>query len=140
MLRRHRGLVPTQDALWRQVASKLRRQDPPLRTGRERMRALLATSSQVHLDVRYSRRPTRGALLACPVCFAPLKPRQNSTLWGDSVIVGYRCTVCPFWTPIERRVPAQYTFRAAFHPGTLDQPSKDEGGLERNGREADDED
>lgn len=127
--------MPTQDALWRQVSSKLRRQDPPLLTGKERMRAVLATSSQVHLEVRYARRAQRRPLVACPVCYAPLKPRQNATLWGDSVIVGYRCTSCPFWTPIRRRVPAQYTFRAAFHPGTLDQPSKGEADLEPSLRE-----
>lgn len=80
------------------------------------MRALLASSSKVTLEVRYATRDRKGPLTACPVCFSPVRPRQNETLWGDSVIVGYRCTSCAFWTPIRRRVPAQYTFRAAFRP------------------------
>ncbi|MDE1819706.1 MAG: hypothetical protein KGJ23_01800 [Euryarchaeota archaeon] len=81
-----------------------------------RMRALLATSSLVRLSVRYANRGGKHPLMTCPVCFHPIRPRYNETLWGDSsVIVGYRCTACPFWTPRQRRMPAQYTFRSTFH-------------------------
>lgn len=125
VLRRHRGSVPSQHALWEEVARRLRDLDPPQLAGPGRMRSFLAVSAGVEVDVRYARRDSRKPLLSCPVCFGPVRPRQNETLWGDSVIVGYRCTRCTFWTPLRRRVPAQYTFRAAFHPGTLVRTDRD---------------
>lgn len=112
ILRAHRGAVRTQRALWVEVSKRLWEEEPPLRIGPERMRAVLATSKRVHLEVHYANRPVRTPLLACPVCRSPVEPRHNATLWGDTVIVGYRCTKCPFWTPIRRRVPAHYVFRA----------------------------
>jgi hypothetical protein len=112
VLRAHRGSIPTQRALWEAVSRRLWEEEPPLRVGPERMRALLAGSTRLRLEVRYANRPLKRPMLACPVCRNPVKPRYNATLWGDTVIVGYRCTVCPFWTPIRRRVPARYAFRA----------------------------
>lgn len=111
VLRVHRGVVETQHELWLRVSEELRKEEPPRRIGPVRMRALLATSPKVHLEVRYARKRDDRPLTHCPVCFHEIKPRQNQTLWGDQVVVGYRCTACPFWTPLKRRVPAQYTFR-----------------------------
>ena len=114
VLRTHRGSVPTQRALWEEVSRRLWGEDPPLRAGPERMRALLVGSHRLRLEVRYALRPLRRPLVDCPVCHNPVRPRYNSTLWGDTVIVGYRCSVCPFWTPNRPRVPARYVIRA--HP------------------------
>jgi hypothetical protein len=111
VLRVHRGVVPTQHELWKKVSEELQKEEPPRRTGPARMRAVLATAKGVHLEVRYSQRGEDRPLVKCPVCFHEIKPRQNQTLWGEQVVVGYRCTSCPFWTPLKRRVPAQYTFR-----------------------------
>lgn len=112
VLRSHGGVVETQEALREELARRLRLEDATYRVGAGRLRRLLLASRAIHLEVRYALRPLRRPLEACPVCQQKVRPIRNRTLFGDTVVTGYRCSSCAFWTPLKRRVPARYVFRA----------------------------
>lgn len=90
----------------------MRLEDATFRVGPGRLRRVLLASRSVHLEVHYALRLLRAPLTVCPVCRQPVRPIRNQTLYGDTVVSGYRCTSCSFWTPLKRRVPSRYVFRA----------------------------
>ncbi len=105
------GSIETQRKLHAELVEQLRGEEKRLRVSEERMRSVLLTSKRIAVDVRYASRPVSAPLRSCPVCHRPIREIYNETLDGGRVIAGYKCSRCPFWTPIRRRVPARYTFR-----------------------------
>ena len=110
-LRAARKEAPTQAMIHRSVEARLREEDPAFRLGPARLRSILLRSPRVSVRIQYAQRPSRRPLQWCPVCGEEIRPLRNRTLEGDTVILGWRCTRCPFWTPVRRRVPARYAFR-----------------------------
>jgi hypothetical protein len=100
----------SQAGLRRALLPSLEAKDPLFVLGGWRLRKLLLDSPGVRVDVRYAERPTRRPLQRCPVCRSPVRPIRNRTLEGDRVTLGYRCTRCPYWTHLRRRVPIRYRF------------------------------
>lgn len=105
------GSIETQRKLYMEIADKLKGEDEDLRVSEARMREVLLSSPRVTVDVRYSMHDESPHFKACPVCRKPIIEVFNATLDGGKVIAGYKCTNCPFWTPLRRRVPSRYIFR-----------------------------
>ncbi len=108
----HGGSVETQEQLYRELVEQLHWEKPDLRVSPPRMRQVLLASKRIHIEIRYATKMLTEPLSTCPVCRAPVAEIRNHTLEGESVVSGFRCTRCPFWTPLRRRVPARYVFRA----------------------------
>jgi transposase-like protein len=51
----------------------------------------------------------------CPVCGSRMRKVRNETIYGGSVILGYRCTSCPYSMGTTKKVPTKYIFHDA-HP------------------------
>ncbi len=106
------GSIDTQRRLHDEVVEQLRGEEKKYRVSEERMRSVLLSSKRIAVDVRYASRPARSPLRTCPVCHKPIQEIYNETLDGGRVIAGFKCRHCSFWTPLKRRVPARYNFRA----------------------------
>lgn len=102
----------------------LRRDEPLAALGGARLRKLLIDVPGVRMSVRFTERPTRRPLVACPVCGSPLAPIHNRTLSGGTVVLGQRCTRCDYWTHAMRRVPVRYLFSEAGIDGRPKRPPK----------------
>lgn len=109
----HGGSVETQRRLYEAVVQELQWESDSLLVSPSRMRQVLLSSKKIHVVIRYARRPLVAPVESCPVCRSKVVPIRNHTLEGKSVVSGYRCTACSFWTPLRRQVPARYIFRAA---------------------------
>jgi hypothetical protein len=107
------GAIDTQKRLYEEVMDQLKGEGKDLRIGPERMRTILLSSKRIVVEVRYAARPVSSAIRVCPVCRKPVVEIHNATLDGGKVVAGFKCTSCTFWTPLKRRVPCRYTFRAA---------------------------
>lgn len=112
LLRRRRGIPPSQAELARAVAPRLRDDLPQAALGGRRLRRILLATPGVRVDVMYAERGTGPLPTVCPVCGQALTPIRNSTLDGPRVELGARCRSCGYWTHRKRRVPVRYSFRA----------------------------
>ena len=74
------------------------------------MRTLLLDAPGVRVRVRYRTGSDDGLLEECPVCGSEVRPIENRTLFGETVVLGFRCTHCAYWTHRRRRVPVRYSF------------------------------
>lgn len=109
----HGGTIETQQKLYDELVDQLRWEREELRVSPGKMRQLLLSSKKIEVEVRYAMHALTRPVTACPVCRKPVLEIQNHTLDSKSVVTGYRCTSCAYWTPLRRRVPARYSFRVA---------------------------
>ncbi|MCI4331947.1 MAG: hypothetical protein L3K19_08920 [Thermoplasmata archaeon] len=105
----HRAYA-SQEELRRAVIPILRREDALYSVGGRRLRRLLLATRGVKIVVRYREVPSQRPLTECPVCDGELAPIRNQTLFGERVVLGFRCTRCSYWTHLKRRVPVRYSF------------------------------
>lgn len=77
----------------------------------ERLRKIAVTSSFIKTTI-YTRKGKKKKKLSgkCPVCGGKLELTKNETIFGGTVTLGYKCTECPYWTTIRRRIPIRYSF------------------------------
>ncbi len=75
-----------------------------------RARLLAMRSGLIELQVHCREMDGVRSLFVCPVCGHRLKRLRNMTVFGGSVTIGYRCTKCPYWSGMKRRVPTRYVF------------------------------
>jgi hypothetical protein len=106
------GTIQTQSRLLEEVNDQLRGEDPAFRVGAVRLREILISDPRIRVEIRYATRRLPGPLTSCPVCRGPLRELRNRTLRGEVVVTGWKCTRCPYRTPLRRRVPARYVFHA----------------------------
>jgi transposase-like protein len=80
----------------------------------ERVRRLAIQSGLVTVDVESRDTGIKIKLGRCPVCSSRMRKVRNETIYGGSVILGYRCTSCPYKMGTTRRIPIKYTFHDAL--------------------------
>ncbi len=93
------------------VIRDLKMRDPDYTVSHERLRRLAAKAPflKVSIDARKNER-VKDLKGRCPVCEGRLKMTKNETIFGGTVTIGYKCTQCPYWTTLKRRVPIRYHF------------------------------
>ncbi len=93
------------------VLKELRNRDPGYTVSHERVRKLAATAPflKVSIEARQNE-GLKGLKGKCPVCRGKLKSTKNETIYGGTVTLGYRCTQCPYWTTMKKRIPTRYRF------------------------------
>lgn len=75
-----------------------------------RARLVALEAGLVDLQIHCRETGDVRSLFRCPVCGHRLKRVRNMTVFGGSVTLGYRCSQCPYWTGLRRRVPVRYVF------------------------------
>ncbi|MEF8873639.1 MAG: hypothetical protein V5A88_03085 [Candidatus Thermoplasmatota archaeon] len=110
VMRRVKG-VDSLRKLRKLVIRELQNTDPDYTVGIDRLRKLAVTAPFIKAEI-YARRGKKKKSLKgkCPVCGNKLEKTRNETIFGGSVTLGYKCTECPYWTTLKRRVPVRYHF------------------------------
>lgn len=113
VLREH-GTVGSQRLLGRFVLDKLHCLDRNYTVTEERVRMLAIQSglASVEVETRDTGIKVKGG--RCPVCNSRMRRIRNSTIYGGSVILGYRCTSCAYKMGTTKRVAVKYTFQYAL--------------------------
>ena len=113
VLREH-GAIGSQRLFAHFVREKLRCIDKNYSVTEERVRRTAIQSGLVTVEVETRDTGIRVKGGRCPVCDSRMRKVRNSTLYGGSVILGYRCTSCPYKMGTTKRVPVKYTFHDAL--------------------------
>jgi len=111
---KHRRTVRSETALLKSVRASLRKIDPKFTVGRRRLRIVCLKSGKVEVTAFTRFTDERRPVSRCPVCSGPIAPIKNKTVYEGTVTLGYRCSVCGFWTGIKRRVPTLYVYVRRF--------------------------
>ncbi|MGQ9587406.1 MAG: hypothetical protein ACUVT7_03365 [Thermoplasmata archaeon] len=108
-LRRH-GVVNSQRKMTQLVLKELRRHDPDYAVSEERVRKAAISNNLAKIDVRCRDSSVKTLAGNCPVCGGKMRRIRNLTVYGGTVTVGYKCTICGYWTGLKHRVPTLYVF------------------------------
>jgi len=103
-------IVRSQTELRALVQTELKVKDPAYSITNERLRRIALEKVGLAIEMQSRELEDGPALSKCPVCKSPLKATKNVTIYGGTVTLGFKCTKCPFWTGVKRRVPTRYTF------------------------------
>lgn len=76
----------------------------------KRLRLLALGSNFINIEIHARESEKKTGISKCPVCGSPLKFIKNKTVFNGTVTLGHKCTFCPYWTGIKRRVPIRYIF------------------------------
>jgi uncharacterized protein with PIN domain len=107
-----RGVIESQAELHREVMKHLKRRNKDYKLSERRMRIIALSNKSVALEIRYKLTDkVVEDMEKCPVCGGNMARIENSTLDGKKVIIGFKCTSCPYWTGKKLRVPIRYIFR-----------------------------
>ncbi|MGC8565670.1 MAG: hypothetical protein ACP5R0_02220 [Thermoplasmata archaeon] len=88
----------------------------------KRLRKIAINKLKIKLEIEYRESNEESKYLkTCPVCGSKLKDIKNSTLDGEKVFAGKKCTKCPYWTGPKKRIPRKYTF---YGDGEYDKQKK----------------
>ncbi len=110
VMRRNKG-INSLTKLRKLVISELENKDKSYTVSFNRLRELAVTASFIHAEIYARTSEKKNSLKGrCPVCQGKLKKTKNETIFGGSVTLGYKCSECPYWTGIKRRVPIKYSF------------------------------
>lgn len=108
--------IGSQRQLAKYVREKLLAIDPDYSVTEERVRKIGILQKLFKIQIQ-SRESDRKSIYArCPVCGSKMSKVRNKTMYGGTVTLGYRCTVCPFWMGIRSRVPVRYAFSKDVPP------------------------
>ena len=113
VLREH-GAITSQRLFAQFVREKLRCLDKDYAITDERVRRIALQSNLVSLEVETRDTGVKVKVGRCPVCSSRLRKVRNETIYGGSVILGYRCTTCPFSMGTTKEVPVKYIFHDAL--------------------------
>ncbi|MFP4051854.1 MAG: hypothetical protein ACLFVB_08965 [Thermoplasmata archaeon] len=110
VMRRMKG-INSLNKLRKLVIKQLKNIDKDYTVSSERLRKIAVTSSYINTII-YTREGKKKKKFSgkCPVCGGKLNLTKNETIFGGSVTLGYKCTECPYWTTIRRRIPIRYSF------------------------------
>jgi len=108
-LRRH-GVVNSQRKLTALVLKELRRHDPDFTVSEERVRRAAIDHGLANVEIHCRDSDEKTSAGNCPVCGGRTKRIRNLTVYGGTVTVGYKCSVCGYWTGLKHRVPTLYVF------------------------------
>ena len=103
--------VRSQKALKDKVEQELNFGGGNFRVGEERVRRLAVISGVARLKVHTKATGKAGKMNGCPVCGDKLKASRNKTVYGKTIITGYRCPKCEYWTESKNmHIPSRYEF------------------------------
>jgi hypothetical protein len=105
-----RPMVVSQQKLTEMVLKKLKDKDPNYAATEERVRKLLIDRKLAKIEIHAREADDRSRHGRCPVCSSKMKRIQNETIFGGTVTLGHKCTKCPYWTGLKRRIPIRYVF------------------------------
>ncbi len=109
---KRRGIIESQAELHREVMKHLKRRNKDYKLSEKRMRIITLATGKVKIEIRYKLTDKIiESMDKCPVCGEEMVRIENSTLDGENVIIGFKCTKCPYWTGRNLRVPIRYIFR-----------------------------
>ncbi len=109
---RRKGVVESQSELVREVRKHLNHVDPSYRVSPRRVRLTAIEDPHIKLEIRYRLTDIHTENFEkCPVCGSKMTKVKNSTLDGKSVVIGFKCIRCPYWTGKRIRKPVRYIFR-----------------------------
>lgn len=113
VLREH-GSITSQRLLAELVREKLKRLDSSYSVTEERVRKSAIQAGLVKVEVESRDSGIKMKMGRCPVCASRMRKVRNETIYGGSVILGYRCTACPYSMGITKKVPIKYIFHDAL--------------------------
>jgi transposase-like protein len=113
VLREH-GAISSQRLFAEFVLEKLKRLDKDYAVSEERVRRVAIQSGLVKVEVETRDSGVRTKMGRCPVCGARMRKVRNETIYGGSVILGYRCTSCPYSMGTTKKIPTKYIFHDAL--------------------------
>ena len=110
VMRRMKG-INSLSKLRKLILKQLKNVDGDYTVSSERLRKIAVTSPFIKTTI-YTRKGKKKKKLSgkCPVCSGKLERTKNETIFGGTVTLGYKCTECPYWTTIRRRIPIRYSF------------------------------
>lgn len=109
-LLRRRPTVSSQRKLTELVLRELKSIDPDYTASEERIRRVAIDSGAAKIEIHCREAEERSRYTRCPVCGSKMNRIRNETIFGGTVTLGYKCTKCPYWTGLKRRVPIRYVF------------------------------
>ena len=105
------GTVDSQRKLTEEVTKHLRMFEN-YKISERRVRKIAIENPDIVVEIKYRTTAKEiDDMKTCPVCGADMEEIENLTLDGRRVVVGYRCTKCPYWTGKKLRLPSRYIFR-----------------------------
>jgi len=108
-------MVVSQRRLTELVVARLREEDPDFTATGERIRRVTIGKGIAKVVIYARETEERTRFGRCPVCSSRMSRLRNLTVFGGSVTLGYKCTLCPYWTGLKRRVPVRYVFHGDDH-------------------------
>ncbi|NPA75917.1 MAG: hypothetical protein GXO25_07565 [Euryarchaeota archaeon] len=105
-------VVSSQAALTREVLKHLKRLNEEFSISGKRLRKIALKMEEVSVEIRCKTSTEEVFHMeTCPVCGEKMERIVNLTLEGKKIVVGFRCSFCPYWTGRKLRVPTRYIFR-----------------------------
>lgn len=104
-------VVNSQKKLKELVDKELAKINPLYKVSQKRVRVLALTSSFVSPEIHAREGEERKSALAkCPSCGSKLRVLKNRTIFDGTVVLGFICKKCSYWTGKKRRIPTRYIF------------------------------
>ena len=107
---RRRPTVGSQRRLTELVLRELKGIDEDYTASEERIRKVAIDSGSAKIEIHCREGEERSRYTRCPVCGSKMNRIRNETVFGGTVTLGYKCTKCPYWTGLKRRMPIRYVF------------------------------
>ncbi len=109
---KRRSIIESQAELHREVMKHLKRRNKEYKLSGKRMRMIALATGKIKIEIRYKLTDkVVEEMDKCPVCGGDMVRIENSTLDGENVVIGFKCTRCPYWTGKKLRMPIRYIFR-----------------------------
>lgn len=108
---KEKWMVNSQRELLSLVLKELRESGVDYRLDGARLRKIAINKAGVKVMIEYRETSMDSKnLKICPVCGNKLTDIYNLTLEGERLSTGKKCTKCPYWTGLNKRVPRRYIF------------------------------
>ncbi len=108
--------VSSQRKLTELVLRRLKDIDKEYAASEERIRRVAIDSGVAKIEIHCREGEEKSRYSRCPVCGSKMVRIRNETVFGGTVTLGYKCTKCPYWTGLRRRIPIRYVFYGDGYP------------------------
>jgi uncharacterized protein with PIN domain len=112
--------VSSQRKLTGLVLRRLMDIDNEYAASEERIRKVTIDSGVAKIEIHCRESEEKSRYSRCPVCGSKMTRIRNETVFGGTVTLGYKCTKCPYWTGLKRRIPIRYVFYGDGYPTSDD--------------------
>jgi len=105
------GIINSQTKFLSLVLKELNEGNDEYRLDYKRFRRIILKKKKITVHIHYKETDQNWNMNSkCPVCGSNMRKITNTTLDQTEVTIGYKCTVCPYWTGFKKRVPIRYVF------------------------------